>query len=128
MDSATHTHNEQSKYVNFDEAIKICFNKFATFTGVASRSEFWWWTLFTLLVSIAVGFAGSLPFNNTPSFTNNMLQNAWNLIVFVPSLAVGVRRLRDAGFSWAYLFFMLLPFIGWAIVIILWIMPSKHSK
>lgn len=37
-------------YMGFVDAIKVCFNKYATFTGRASRAEYWWWVLFTFVV------------------------------------------------------------------------------
>ncbi|WP_349679213.1 DUF805 domain-containing protein [Rhodoferax sp. UBA5149] len=39
--------------MTFQESIKICFAKYADFSGRASRSEYWWFVLFTLLVSAA---------------------------------------------------------------------------
>jgi uncharacterized membrane protein YhaH (DUF805 family) len=44
--------------MNFIEAIKICFTKFVVFEGRASRSEFWWWSLFGALVLIAFAVVG----------------------------------------------------------------------
>jgi uncharacterized membrane protein YhaH (DUF805 family) len=41
--------------MNFSEAIKSGFSKYATFTGRAARSEYWYWTLFTIVVSIVTG-------------------------------------------------------------------------
>jgi uncharacterized membrane protein YhaH (DUF805 family) len=62
------------------EAIKLCFSKYATFSGRASKSEFWWFYLFaTLLVLIPV--IGGV---------------AW-LATIVPFLAVSWRRMHDAG-------------------------------
>jgi hypothetical protein len=37
--------------VTFFEAIRVCLTKYADFTGQASRSEFWWFTLFVTLVA-----------------------------------------------------------------------------
>ena len=43
--------------VSLGDAIKICFNKYADFTGRARRSEFWYWYLFNLIVGFSVGIA-----------------------------------------------------------------------
>jgi uncharacterized membrane protein YhaH (DUF805 family) len=40
--------------MTFIDAIKICFTKYADFNGCASRPEFWWWILFTVVASIAL--------------------------------------------------------------------------
>ena len=47
LDNANHAAESRS----FGEAITVCFSKYATFTGRASRSEFWWFNLFWLLMS-----------------------------------------------------------------------------
>ena len=41
--------------MNFGDAIKVCFTKYVGFEGRATRSEYWWWVLFIVLVSIALG-------------------------------------------------------------------------
>ena len=70
--------------IDFGESIKICFNKFADFTGRARRSEFWWFYLFnTLIASVTCGLG--------------------SLVTFIPMMAVSVRRLHDTGHSaWWY--------------------------
>ena len=40
--------------MNFIDSIKICFVKYVDFSGCASRPEFWWWVLFTVLASLAL--------------------------------------------------------------------------
>lgn len=40
--------------MTFTDAIKICFSKYADFNGCASRPEFWWWTLFTVIGTLAL--------------------------------------------------------------------------
>lgn len=101
--------------LNFGEAIQSVFRKYAEFTGRASRSEFWWFTLFSTLVFFGTSsiFAG--------------LSGAWFFAVIVPSLAVGVRRLRDAGLSWAWLFFLLLPIVGLIVLAVLFAQPPQAT-
>lgn len=87
---------------SFGEAIEACFKKYATFTGRANRSEYWWWYLFTFLLSWVpfIGFVACLA-------------------TLVPSIAVGVRRLHDTGRSGFWLFISLIPIVGaiWLIVL-----------
>lgn len=99
--------------MSFGQAIQTVFRKYAEFSGRASRSEFWWFTLFSALVYFGTGalFSG--------------LSVAWFFAAIVPSLAVGVRRLRDAGLSWAWLFFLLLPFVGLIVLAVLFAQPAK---
>ena len=73
--------------MNFFTSIKTCFGKYATFTGRARRSEFWWLLLANFIVSC-------IPVVNF----------IWGIAVIVPTIAAGVRRLHDIGKSgWWYL-------------------------
>lgn len=104
---------------SFVDAIKIGFKKFATFKGRARRSEFWYWQLFTVLVSSVIG--GPMSFLANASWTGNAtggvdtLSRVVSLVLFLPSLAVGVRRLHDVGFSGAWL---IAPTVCWLIGIV----------
>ncbi|MFQ5623699.1 MAG: DUF805 domain-containing protein [Paracoccaceae bacterium] len=69
--------------MGFLDAVRTCFSKYADFSGRASRSEFWYWSLFGALV---VTFAGLLG----PVVAGLVL-----LALMLPSYAVGVRRLHD---------------------------------
>jgi uncharacterized membrane protein YhaH (DUF805 family) len=92
--------------MSFGEAIKSVFSKYATFSGRARRSEFWYFFLFNLLVSFVL--------NLIPHFT--VVSGLWALAILIPSLAVMVRRLHDIGKSgWTYLYFLIpsLLFIGY---------------
>lgn len=95
-------------------AVKRIFQKYAIFSGRAGRGEFWWWVLangvvslvlYGLTLGLGIGTAtrqgdfgiGGIPFA--------ILLGIWALATIVPSIAVSIRRLHDAGFSgWFYLF------------------------
>jgi len=122
--------------MTFFDAIKTGFRKYAEFTGRATRPEFWWWTLFTTLVSAALNalsvpmFGGmySRMLDYGPAFTGGYttfsLAGLWSIAVLMPSLAVAVRRLRDAGRSWTQLFWLLLPLAGLIVLIVRLCEPS----
>lgn len=74
--------------VGFSDAIKICFTKYATFGGRATRPEFWWFCLFSALVSNLVG-----------ALIGDSAALVCNLVFLLPSIAVGTRRLHDTGRS-----------------------------
>jgi uncharacterized membrane protein YhaH (DUF805 family) len=111
------------------QSIQTVFRKYADFTGRADRAEFWWWVLFTVLVSAALNstlwFAGGNPWNGSPFLPGPSLGALWAVAVLVPSLAVTVRRLRDAGHDWAHIFWLLLPVAGTIVLIVLCAQPSK---
>ncbi len=96
-----------------------CLQHYADFTGRARRSEYWYFVLFNFIVSILIGLslgviAGLL---NVPALV--YLAYLWSLAVFIPSLAVSVRRLHDIGRSGWWLLLSLIPLVG-AIILIIW--------
>lgn len=96
------------------------FKNYATFTGRARRSEYWYFILFHVLIVVALGlFAAILDENKgTPIFV--MLIGLYMLAAIIPSLAVVVRRLHDIGKSGWYYFVSLIPLIGsiWLLVLL----------
>lgn len=112
--------------MTFGEAIQTVFRKYAEFTGRASRSEFWWWVLFNVLVTSALSMFNNVPFGEN-NYLGTTVAGLWSLAVLIPNLAVAVRRLRDAGHSWASLFFLLIPVAGIIILIVFWTQPTKET-
>ncbi len=97
--------------MTFGESISTCFSKYATFSGRASRSEYWWWQLFTFLIG-CIPLAGFIAI----------------FVFFIPNLAVGVRRLHDTGrsgwnFLWAFL-----PIIGTIILLVFFLTDSESDN
>ena len=115
---------ERTVAMSFGEAIKTVFRKYAEFTGRATRAEFWWWTLFNLLVAGALNFFNVIRIGEN-AYLGSLLAGVWGIAVLLPSLAVAVRRLRDAGHSWANLFFILVPIAGIVVLATLWVQPTK---
>lgn len=100
--------------MNFGQAISTCFSKYATFSGRASRPEFWWFFLFQLLVSIAASMLGDL------------VSSLVSLALLLPALAVGARRLHDIGKSgWWQL--IMLTVIGLLVLIYWWAQPGTEG-
>ena len=101
--------------MNFSSAISACMGKYGTFKGRASRSEFWWFYLFTVLLS----WGGSIVGASTDSEIGaDVVSTGISLIFLVPVIAVGSRRLHDINKSgWWQL--ILLTGIG-AILLIIW--------
>lgn len=89
--------------MNFLEAIKSVFLKYATFSGRARRSEFWFFFLLNVLVSIVLSKIPSLSF----------LSFIWTLGVMIPYLAVTVRRFHDIGKSGWYLLVPTIPALAY---------------
>jgi uncharacterized membrane protein YhaH (DUF805 family) len=123
--------------MTFFESIATVFRKYADFSGRATRPEYWWFALFSFIVSSVLNALTPFSMNRNmfevgataTSFTGYMsLAGAWSIAVLVPSLAVGVRRLRDAGRNWTELFWLLLPLVGAIILIVHLCDPSKPAS
>jgi uncharacterized membrane protein YhaH (DUF805 family) len=91
--------------MDFKTAVITCLTKYVDFDGRASRSEFWWFFLFQVIVisvlSILLSFLGNIA----------------SLALLLPGLAAAVRRLHDIGKSGWWIFIGLIPLIGWIIAI-----------
>jgi uncharacterized membrane protein YhaH (DUF805 family) len=114
--------------MSFVAAIGSFFSKYATFSGRARRSEFWFAVLFTSLVSTAISIVspGTTQYVNDIAIQQaSVLSNLWQLAIFVPSLALSWRRLHDVGRKGTYYLFILLPIVGW---ILLFIQLVKDSQ
>ena len=100
--------------MNFGQAISSCLSKYATFTGRASRPEFWWFFLFQILISLAASMLGEA--------INGLVA----LGLLLPALAVGTRRLHDIGKSgWWQL--LMLTVIGLLVLIYWWVQPTDED-
>ena len=109
--------------MSFSEAIKTCFSKYATFSGRATRSEYWYFFLFNFLVSFVLSFLGN--FSSIKLF--EVLGYLFMLATFIPTLAVAWRRLHDIGRSGAWWFILLIPLIGW-ILLLVWLCQSSQMQ
>ncbi len=69
--------------MNFQTAIRSGFQNYTNFKGRASRAEYWWWALFTVILSILL------------SSINDSLGNLGSLVTLLPSIAVAIRRVHD---------------------------------
>jgi uncharacterized membrane protein YhaH (DUF805 family) len=121
--------------ISFGGAVARGFKKYATFTGRASRSEYWWWTLFTFLtylvlglLTYAVGTLTSRDGGRTPGLVALpliILFAVFFLGILVPTLALTVRRLHDAGYSGLFALLLLVPYLGSLIIFIFALLPSS---
>jgi uncharacterized membrane protein YhaH (DUF805 family) len=103
--------------MTFPEAIKSGFSNYVTFRGRATRSEYWYWALFVTIASLValtidIGVLGFSPNGAAP------ISSIFDLVTFLPSLAVAARRLHDMDrTAW----WLLIAFTGiGAFVLIIW--------
>jgi len=123
--------------------INVIKTQYVDFSGKADRPQFWYYflidfILFFALSIIAIIFAfiswhlGSIIWG---------IEGLLGLALLLPFLAIGARRLRDAGFSPLFLLLLAIPFVFWFVpllgmvvsyaafiaLVVLWVMPSKGS-
>jgi uncharacterized membrane protein YhaH (DUF805 family) len=116
--------SEGNEAMSFGEAIKTVVRKYAEFTGRATRPEFWWWALFNLLVAAALNFFNVIRIGDN-AYLGSLLAGLWGVAVLLPNLAVTVRRLRDSGYGWGHLFWILVPIAGIFVLIAFLAQPTK---
>ena len=111
--------------MGFTEAVRTVLGKYATFSGRAQRSEYWWWFLFSFIVlnicNLIDGFVVA-PLLGFPAFdqeAGSPISLVMSLVFLLPNLAVGIRRLHDLDKSGWWCLIAFIPIIG-IIVIIYW--------
>lgn len=103
--------------MNMFQAVGNCFSNYVTFSGRATRSEYWWFTLFNLLAGFVLGMvqaAMGLQFG---------LADLYALAAILPGVAVTSRRLHDVGRSGWWQLLIFVPLIG-AIVLLVWLVSK----
>jgi uncharacterized membrane protein YhaH (DUF805 family) len=102
--------------MTFFESIQTCFRKYATFDGTASRSEYWWFSLFCILGGAFLG-----AFSHT-------LNGAFGIATLLPSLAVGARRLHETDRSGWWQLLWLVPLVGWIVLIVFLVQEPRTNR
>ena len=124
-------------------AYKNFFKNYAEFTGRSPRPDFWWVWLGNLILSIPfwIIYFYIVYFSTVMDSVSDSASEAtfmvfglvaiiyavFYLAILVPTLALSVRRLRDAGFHWAFIFLRFAPMGGIALLI-LFAMPTKEIE
>lgn len=125
------------------DAYKNFFKNYAEFTGRSTRPDFWWVWLGNLILSIPFWiiyfytvFLSTVMYSVSDSASEAtfmvfglvaIIYAVFYLAILVPTLALSVRRLRDAGFHWAFIFLRFAPMGGIALLI-LHAMPTKETE
>ncbi|MCK9487417.1 MAG: DUF805 domain-containing protein [Dehalococcoidia bacterium] len=105
--------------MSFQQAVRSGLEKYARFEGRDGRSAFWFWVLFTVLVSIVAGVVDTILGTGDPSTGTGLVGGLASLALLVPSLAVGARRLHDIGKSGWMQLLAVVPILGWIYLIYL---------
>ena len=104
--------------MSFVDAVKSAFVNFRKFKGTASRREYWFYILATVLIGIVLSTIESIIW--PPIETDDLIEainqptpltSIAGLLLLIPTLAVTSRRIQDSGWSGKWLFLYLLPFV-----------------
>lgn len=104
-----------------DWYLKVLKN-YVGFSGRARRKEYWMFVLFNVIIAFIIGFV--------EGFLNltGVVSTLYSLLIFLPSLAVGVRRLHDTGRSGWWLLISLIPLIGFIILLVFLCEDSRENE
>lgn len=97
-----------------------CLKKYATFSGRARRSEYWYFTLFNIIFMILAVILDDLIFGLDNDDSVPLITLIFILAMFLPTIAAIVRRLHDMGKSGSWFFIRFVPLIGqiWLIILL----------
>ncbi len=120
--------------MNMIDAVKTVLGKYATFSGRATRPEFWWYTLFLILLMTVLNIvdgalvAPMLGFERFQPEAGQPVSMIVALGLMIPTIAVSVRRLHDSDRSgWWYLI-GLVPIIGTLLLLWWYTRPSSEGS
>ena len=101
--------------------------KYATFTGRARRKEFWFFQLFVLLIAMALSLVDRMLGLFDDELGVGPLSGLFSLAMFLPGLAVSVRRLHDTDRTgwWALLYFV--PLLGFLVLLVFFVLDGTRG-
>ena len=117
------------------EAYKKFWKGYVDFTGCSTPSDYWFACSAHVLITFAY-FLLQAVFGGLAAATDSsflavislillLIFFAYGIAACLPGIALTVRRLRDAGYNWPYIFVAFIPFVGWIILIVLLCKPTK---
>ena len=107
-----------AQMMGFMDAVKnVLLNNYFSFNGRASRSEYWWWILAQFIMVIPLSFLDGMVFGweySDPTWFSNI----FILAMILPNISVLVRRLHDTGRSGWWYWILLVPCVGFIVLIV----------
>lgn len=114
--------------MDFLISVKTCLRQYATFRGRASRSEFWYWNLFTwILCTVAFTIDSASTGNATPLESTYIVSSVVQLLICLPTLAVCWRRLHDVNRS-GWWMLLVLTLLGNVLLLYWFVKPGLGAE
>jgi uncharacterized membrane protein YhaH (DUF805 family) len=115
--------------MDFMTAVRTCLSKYVDFSGRARRSEYWYFALFSFFVNLVTSILDAVIGTDYEGpASGGLISTVASLALFLPSLAVGVRRLHDTDRSGWWILIGLIPIIGWILLIVWFCTDSKADN
>ena len=111
--------------------LDVIKNHYTDFDGKATRSQFWHFVLYYALIYFVLGLLDYFILNPMLGITfangkgGGLLETLFTLIVFIPTLAIGVRRLHDIDMSGWWMLLAFIPIVGTLALLYLWIKTNR---
>jgi uncharacterized membrane protein YhaH (DUF805 family) len=106
----------------FIDSVKFTFSRFTDFDGRSSRSEYWFFFLFNVIVqAVASAFDAGI------RSEYGLVSSVVGLVLLLPGIAVSIRRLHDIGRSGWWLLIILIPIVGVLVLLYFFVQPSKDD-
>ncbi|MFC0005044.1 DUF805 domain-containing protein [Micromonospora siamensis] len=110
------------------DAVKSVFSNYASFGGRARRSEYWWFALFSWVVSIVASVLDGAFGTQMGSGSLGVIGLIVTLALLLPSIAVAVRRLHDTNRAGWWLLIALIPLVGAIVLIVFFAMEGTRGE
>jgi uncharacterized membrane protein YhaH (DUF805 family) len=114
--------------MGFGEAIQSCLRQYVGFTGRARRSEYWWFALFGLIVSIVADLIDAMLGTMSDDTNVGVVGGIVGLALLLPSIAVAIRRLHDTSRTGWWILIGLIPIVGWIVLIVFYVQDSHPDN
>ena len=98
--------------------------KYADFNGRARRKEYWFFVLFNLIISCVLSVVDVFVGTYSAAAGIGLLAGLYALAVLIPGIAVTVRRLHDTGRSGWWILIVLVPLVGWIVLLVFMLLDS----
>ena len=102
--------------------------KYADFSGRARRREYWVFVLFNIIISIVLSICDVFLGTYSQAASIGILAGIYSLAVLIPGIAVTVRRLHDTGRSGWWILIVLVPIVGWIVLLIFMLLDSQPQN
>jgi uncharacterized membrane protein YhaH (DUF805 family) len=113
--------------MSFQDAVRTCLQqKYAAFSGRARRSEYWYFVLFTVIVSFVASIIDSIL--GTRGSGTGLVGAIASLALLLPGIGVGIRRLHDTGRSGWWLLIGLIPIVGAIVLLVFFVQDSQPDN